>query len=514
VALAYFLFQFSGDQLKTIPGLKYIVSMDPLPDGKTIEGVKLMTWQDLLRLGAEKQIKFDEPKPDELCTICYTSGTTGDPKGVMLTHKNFVAVMSAMAIVTEISTADVHVSYLPLAHMYERAVLETVMCCGGQVGFFSGDILKLLDDIAVLKPTVFASVPRLYNRMYDRIKATVASSSDFAKGMFETAFNSKLQTLKSGGGVSSFLWDSVVFSKTKARLGGRVRFMGSGAAPLQAEVQDFLKVTMCAPVLQGYGMTETCGITHVQDKSDFASGAVGGILPCSEFKLVDVPEMNYFATDEPPRGEICVRGANVFQGYFKMPDKTEECLEKDGWLHTGDIGVVNANGTLSIIDRKKNIFKLSQGEYVAAEKIENAYSTHPWIQQIWVYGDSTQSVLVAVVVPDADKIKAWASANGHSGGEDVAAILADPKVKEMIYSDLTKHGKEQKLRGFEFVKNILLEHTPFSIENDLITPTFKLKRPQLKAKYQQQLDAMYSELASKPADEDRAPAKTASSSSK
>jgi long-chain acyl-CoA synthetase len=131
-----------------------------------------------------------------------------------------------------------------------------------------------------------------------------------------------------------------------------------------------------------------------------------------------------------------------------------------------------------------------------------------------VYGDSTQSVLVAVVVPDADKIKAWASANGHSGGEDVAAILADPKVKEMIYSDLTKHGKEQKLRGFEFVKNILLEHTPFSIENDLITPTFKLKRPQLKAKYQQQLDAMYSELASKPADEDRAPAKTASSSSK
>jgi long-chain acyl-CoA synthetase len=245
-------------------------------------------------------------------------------------------------------------------------------------------------------------------------------------------------------------------------------------------------------VRQGYGLTETTGVSHAQWSEDPTSGNVGGPLPCIEFKLVDVPDMNYFAKDV--KGEICLRGPNIFKGYYKAQDKTDEVLTKDGWFHTGDIGQILPNGTLAIVDRKKNIFKLSQGEYVAAEKIENTYLTCKWVQQVFVYGDSTQSALVAVVVPDAEVLKPWAAQNNIDHADDLAALCKNDQVKQMILNDMTKDGKAAKLRGFEFVKAIHLEPTPFSIENDLLTPTFKLKRPQLKNHYTQTIADMYTEV--------------------
>jgi len=204
--------------------------------------------------------------------------------------------------------------------------------------------------------------------------------------------------------------------------------------------------------------------------------------------------MNYTATNKPyPQGEICIRGPNVFSGYYKSPDKTAEALDSDGWLRTGDVGQIDDNGNIKIIDRKKNIFKLAQGEYLAPEKLEQVLITSPLIQQIFVYGDSLQSHLVSVVVPEPESIKALAKELSLPNPDDIPFLCKDPKVKDAFLKEMAKLGKDAKFRGFEFVKNVYLHPEPMSVENDLLTPTFKIKRPQAKKAFQQQLDALYAE---------------------
>ncbi|CAK4648916.1 unnamed protein product [Aphanomyces euteiches] len=205
--------------------------------------------------------------------------------------------------------------------------------------------------------------------------------------------------------------------------------------------------------------------------------------------------MNYTTADKPrPRGEVCLRGSNIFLGYYKDAEKTAECLTSDGWFYTGDIGAWNPDGTLSIIDRKKNIFKLSQGEYIAAEKIENVYAKSPFVAQIFLYGDSYQSCVVAIVVPDPEVVQSWATSQGIPEGNNLAKMVARPELKAAIVTSMDQAAKEGKLNGFECVKDIHLHPDVFSVENDLITPTFKLRRPQLKAYFKNQIDTMYAGL--------------------
>ena len=186
----------------------------------------------------------------------------------------------------------------------------------------------------------------------------------------------------------------------KAAIGGRVRVMVSGSAPLSAKTINFLKICFCCPLQEGYGLTETLAVTAM-DATDHRAGLVGGLSPAVEMKLVDVPDMKYLSSDKPyPRGEICFRGNSIFKGYFRQPDKTKEVLDENGWFHTGDIGEIHEGGTLKIIDRKKNIFKLSQGEYIAPEKLEQAYLKSKYIGQIFIHGEPTQNFIVAFIVPD------------------------------------------------------------------------------------------------------------------
>jgi len=216
---------------------------------------------------------------------------------------------------------------------------------------------------------------------------------------------------------------------------------------------------------------------------------------CCEIKLQDVAEMGYASAKDPPSGEVCVRGPCVFQGYYQMPDKTQEAFDSEGWFHTGDIGAWNAQGCLRIIDRKKNIFKLAQGEYVAAEKIETALLKAPLLAQIFVYGDSLQSYLVAIAVPDADEVATWAAANGTAKGvaDVLAAAPAAAKLQKDISSQVAAVAKEAGLKGFEMVKKLHLDAEPWSVDNGMLTPTFKMKRNDLKKKYQAVLDALYAD---------------------
>eukprot|EP01137_Pigoraptor_chileana_P005357 Opistho-2@48327 len=203
-----------------------------------------------------------------------------------------------------------------------------------------------------------------------------------------------------------------------------------------------------------------------------------------------MPDMNYFTTDKPcPRGELWIRGTNVFKGYYKMEDKTRDDLDTDGWFHTGDVGQWNVDGSMSIIDRKKNIFKLAQGEYVAAEYLEAVFQKANYVQQVFVYGNSLKTFLLAVVVPDPEKIFPYAEKNGLP--QDLKALAANPAINKLILDAMTAIGKAEKIKGFEFIKGIIVEGEPFAVENDLLTPTFKLRRPNATNKYKAELEKLY-----------------------
>ncbi|GAB2218726.1 hypothetical protein Drorol1_Dr00001955 [Drosera rotundifolia] len=484
--------------LSEIPGVRLVVVVggvdEHLPSLPSTSGVKLISYARLLSEGHGSPRPFCSPKPDDVATICYTSGTTGTPKGVVLTHGNFIASVAGSSYTAKFYPSDVYISYLPLAHIYERANQVMSVYSGAAVGFYQGDNLKLMDDMLALRPTIFSSVPRLYNRIYSGINNAVKTSGGLKKRLFNVAFNSKKQAIMSGRSPSP-IWDKLVFNKIKAKLGGRVRLMCSGASPLSPDVMDFMRVCFGCEVLEGYGMTETsCVVTSMQP-GDILYGHVGSPSPACEVKLVDVPEMDYTSDDQPyPRGEICARGPIIFKGYFKDEVQTKEVIDDDGWLHTGDIGLWLPEGRLKIIDRKKNIFKLAQGEYIAPEKIENVYAKCKFVAQCFVYGDSFNSCLVAIVAVDPDVLKDWAISEGIKF-DDLGQLCNHPRAKAAVLTDMDELGRQAELRGFEFVKAVTLVLEPFTLENDLLTPTFKVKRPQAKAYFAKAIRDMYSEIA-------------------
>lgn len=253
----------------------------------------------------------------------------------------------------------------------------------------------------------------------------------------------------------------------------------------------FLRCCAGCPVLEGYGQTECSAICSLQLPGDGDIGNVGPPLRCNYIKLVDVPDMNYMAKDG--KGEVCVKGYNVFKGYYKDPEKTKEAMDEDGWLHSGDVGQWMPNGCLKIIDRKKNIFKLAQGEYIAPEKIENIYVRSPLVAQVYIHGDSLKSSLVAIIVPDPETVPGFAKEKFNLA-EDMAEICKNADIKKAILEDITAVGKKAGLASFEQAKDIYLHPELFSVENELLTPTFKAKRNELKVYFKSQIEEMYKDL--------------------
>ncbi|KAF3625829.1 Long chain acyl-CoA synthetase 7, peroxisomal [Capsicum annuum] len=484
--------------LSEIPSVRLIVVVggidEHLPSLPSTTGMKLISYTRLLSQGRSSMQPFCPPRPEDIATICYTSGTTGTPKGVVLSHANLVASVAGMTLAIKFYSSDIYISYLPLAHIYERANQISAAYFGVAIGFYQGDNLKLMDDLVTLRPTVFSSVPRLYNRIYAGITNAVQTSGVLKQRLFHAAYNSKKQAVMNGRKPSP-MWDRLVFNKIKDKLGGRVRILTSGASPLSPDVMEFLKVCFGCQVIEGYGMTETSCVISTMDDTDNLTGHVGSPNPACEIKLVDVPEMSYTSEDQPhPRGEICVRGPIIFEGYYKDEVQTKEVIDDDGWLHTGDIGLWLPGGRLKIIDRKKNIFKLAQGEYIAPEKIENVYAKCKFIAQCFVYGDSFNSSLVAVVCVEPDVLKEWASSEGIKY-EDLGQLCNDPRARAAVLAEMDAVGRDAQLRGFEFVKAVTLTIEPFTIENGLLTPTFKVKRPQAKAYFAKAISDMYNELS-------------------
>ncbi|XP_043716866.1 long chain acyl-CoA synthetase 4-like [Telopea speciosissima] len=485
---------------KTTEYLKTIVSFGNVAPELREEvqkfGLAIYSWDEFLQLGDDKQFDLPVKKKSDISTIMYTSGTTGDPKGVLISNNAIVTLIVGVERMLErvneqLTTVDVFMSYLPLAHIFDRVIEELFIHHGASIGFWRGDVKLMIEDLGELKPTIFCAVPRVLDRIYSGLTEKVSSGGFLKSTLFNIAYSYKLNNMKKGykHEEASPLCDKIVFGKVKQGLGGNVRLILSGAAPLANHVEAFLRVVTCAHVLQGYGLTETCAGTFVSLPNELSMlGTVGPPIPNVDVCLESVPEMGYDALSSTPRGEICIRGGTLFSGYFKREDLTREVLI-DGWFHTGDIGEWQPNGTMKIVDRKKNIFKLSQGEYVAVENLENIYGLASAVDAIWVYGNSFESFLVAVVNPNQQALERCAEANGITG--DFISLCENPKIKEFIIGELTKIGKEKKLKGFEFIKAVHLDPVPFDMERDLITSTYKKKRPQLLKYYQSAIDNMY-----------------------
>nr|XP_023020932.1 long-chain-fatty-acid--CoA ligase 5 isoform X2 [Leptinotarsa decemlineata] len=455
-------------------------------------GVEIIKFGDVEVMGAKTNHPEVPPKPSDLATICYTSGTTGNPKGVMLTHENIVAANSAVQMQFgdhKLRSSDIMISFLPLAHMLERCCENAMYCVGGAVGFFSGDVRRLSDDMKALKPTVTPAVPRLLNRIYDKVQSDI-NGSCIKKMLFNMAIGSKEKEVKRGIVRTNSFWDMLVFRKVQEGMGGKLRLMLVGSAPLSEHVLNFIRCALGCVVVEGYGQTECTAPITLTIQGDHVPGHVGPPVACCCVKLVDVPEMEYWSKNN--QGEVCVKGTNVFQGYYKDAEKTEEVIDDQGWHHTGDVGMWQPNGTLKIIDRRKHIFKLSQGEYIVPEKIENIYIRSQYVSQVFVHGESLKSSIVAIVVPDVNVIKCWAHENGIPG--TLSVLCNNSEVKQLIMDDMISWGKEAGLKSFEQVKDIYLHPDNFSIQNGLLTPTMKTKRPQIRAYFKPQLDDMCSRL--------------------
>ncbi|KAG3265548.1 long-chain-fatty-acid--CoA ligase 6 isoform X1 [Ictidomys tridecemlineatus] len=479
---------------KDTPGLKLIILMEPFEEALKERGQKcgvvIKPMQAVEDCGQANHHAPMPPQPDDLSIVCFTSGTTGNPKGAMLTHGNVVADFSGFLKVTEKvifpRQDDVLISFLPLAHMFERVIQSVVYCHGGRVGFFQGDIRLLSDDMKALRPTIFPVVPRLLNRMYDKIFSQ--ADTPLKRWLLEFAARRKQAEVRSGIIRNNSIWDELFFNKIQASLGGHVRMIVTGAAPASPTVLGFLRAALGCQVYEGYGQTEcTAGCTFTTP-GDWTSGHVGAPLPCNHIKLVDVEELNYWTCKG--EGEICVRGPNVFKGYLKDQDRTKEALDSDGWLHTGDIGKWLPEGTLKIIDRKKHIFKLAQGEYVAPEKIENIYIRSEPVAQIYVHGDSLKAFLVGIVVPDPEVMPCWALKRGIEGL--YTDLCINKELKKAILEDMVRLGKESGLHSFEQVKAIYIHSDMFSVQNGLLTPTLKAKRPELREYFKKQIEELYS----------------------
>ncbi|VDK47070.1 unnamed protein product, partial [Cylicostephanus goldi] len=337
-----------------------------------------------------------------------------------------------------------------------------------------------------LRPTVVPVVPRVLNRLYDKVCLVFII---FLYKCFSFV-------IRSDG-----FFDNLVFKKVRESMGGRVRLMVTGSAPLSENVLTFVRAAMGCVVVEGYGQTECVAnyllsvffflfstiflfLFQVSMEGDANAGHVGMVVPAASIKLVDVPELGYFAKDDA--GEVCIKGPIVFRGYYKNEEMTKEVLDEDGWLHTGDIGRWLKEGTLKIVDRKKHIFKLAQGEYVAPEKIENIYVRSKFVAQSFVYGESLKTCLIAIVVPDAESHLQLTGT--------LEELCKNKDVVKMVLDDMVAVGKKGGLFSFEQVKDIRLSPVMFSVENDLLTPTLKSKRPKLKAHFAAELAEMYSKL--------------------
>ncbi len=424
--------------------------------------------------------KMHKVQKDDLCTIIYTSGTTGEPKGVMLTHWNILSNSKAALEILPIYETDVWLSFLPLCHIFERMG-------GYYTGFASGGTMCYAESIEAvsanlleIKPTLMTSVPRLFERIYSKVIKNVESQPIKKQKIFYWALNTgkeytqakKAKKISLSLSIKYKLANKLVLQKIRDRTGGNLRFFISGGAALARELGEFFEA-LGILIIEGYGLTESSPVITANRPDDYKFGTVGKVIPGVEVKI---------AQD----GEILARGPNIMQGYYKNKKESDTVL-KNGWLHTGDIGVFDADGFLVITDRKKHLFKTTAGKYIAPTPIENLFVSSKFIDQFVLIGDS-RMFLSALIVPDFEAVKEYADSHKipYSSDEDLAK---NEEIYKVIENDMSKLQKQ--LANYERVRKFVLLEKPFSIETGEITPSMKVKRKFVEERYRHLIEEMY-----------------------
>ncbi|RCH99259.1 long-chain fatty acid-CoA ligase [Rhizopus azygosporus] len=453
----------------------------------------VISYEELVQLGQDNPVDVVKPESHELCCIMYTSGSTGNPKGVMLTHGNVVAAIAGVCRMLQhlLEANDTMMAYLPLAHVLEFLVENLCIFLGVTLGY--GSIRTLTDvsvrnckgDLQEFGPTIMTGVPQVFETIRKTVLSKVAERGPRVQSIFMKAVGLK-KYLHDHKFSTAFL-DKTIFKTVKKQLGGRLRYCLSGGAPLSAETQEFLSLSVC-PILAGYGMTES--MCAIMAPEQWELKEVGTPVPCVEVKLVDQPELGYLSTNTPrPQGEIWIRGPSITAGYYKRPDLTKEALTEDGWLKTGDIGEWTERGTLSIIDRVKNLVKTSNGEYIALEKLESIYKSSPLVENFCVYADPLYPRPVGLIVPIAKTLEASLAEKGIKNS-DWDALCSSQEARQHVLRVMQEQAKAGGLKGTEVISDVWICKDLWTSEMGLLTAAQKLKRQEINKMYQKELKDM------------------------
>jgi long-chain acyl-CoA synthetase len=469
--------------------------VDELPEVKqfvlikgTSSDPRVIALDKLIEQGAGVDVADFEARaraiqPDDLATFIYTSGTTGTPKGVMLTHRNIASNVTSGLSVLHLDRKFVALSFLPLSHSFERLVDYCYFIEGCSIAY-AESVAVVAQNMAEVKPHVFVSVPRVYEKVYSRVQEGVAAGSPIKQKLFAWAvglgrqalpYRLKHQSPPGFLGLQLALADKLVFSKIKERLGGRFEFAISGGAPLGRDIAEFFWGAGL-PIYEGYGLSETSPVISVNTRENVKMGSVGQPIPGVEVKIAE-------------DGEILSKGPNIMKGYWHMEKETAEAIDAEGWFHTGDIGEVDPEGFLRITDRKKELIINAYGKNVAPAPIENSLKGSRFIGQAVVIGDR-RKFLSALLVPDFEALKPWAEKQGvHAASNE--QLVADRQVRELIAHEVA--AVNAHLAGFEKVVAWELLPKELTLEDGEITPTLKVKRRVINQKYGSIIERLYAE---------------------
>lgn len=481
-----------------LPFLRNLVVMDEWNITDQIKyklsEVKWFKFQQVIKAGQKDTQPYTSVTPQDITTFSYTSGTTGKPKGAMLTHSNMLASLAAVSSIYDFKKLEpVHLSYLSMAHVFEKVTSGYITYMGGRIGFFSGDVKRLGEDLQTLQPTLLISVPRLLNRFYDKLKSGFEDLGGCRAILAKKGLEAKFRNHDLTGATTHWFYDRIIFNRLRGAIGGKVKYILTGSAPLSEKVKRFLKVAFCCKFLEGYGQTEAFASNLLCHSIERRLDIVGGPLPQIEMKIVDAKEIGYTVKDKPnPRGELLLRGGSIMAGYYKNEEKTKETIDEQGWLKTGDIcELIPDINAIKILDRRNNMFKLSQGEYIAPDKLQEIYKTVRGVLDIFVYGESLKSCLVAMVNYEPQEIEEVARELGIQGSFE--SLCENGRVYSYVLEEMEKVRIVHRLKGFERVRRFEVDPVSF-VDRGLVTSTFKLIRHDAKAFYIEKLRRLYKGL--------------------